>query len=73
MICSTVMLHFYEPSVAEIQLKTPIIFAVAGKKVIFPPYQCPGAKGPRNEGLFIPPAQVEEEIILFLFVSVPYP
>lgn len=65
------MLHFYEPSGAEIQLKTPIIFVVANKKVIFPPYQCPGAKGPRDEGLFIPSTQVQEEIISICKYSLP--
>jgi len=64
MLCSPVMLHFYEPSGAEIQLKISITSIVASKKIIFPACQCLRARAPREERLFIPAIQVEEQMTL---------
>lgn len=68
MLFSSVMLHFNEHSGAEIQLKTPITSVVASKKVIFPACQCPRARAPREEELFIPSTQVEEEMTLTISI-----
>lgn len=62
MLFSPVVLCLYEPSGAEIQLKIPITSIVASKKVIFPSWRCPNARVLRDEGLFIPSTQVEEEM-----------
>lgn len=67
MLFSPVMLHFYEPSGAEIQLKTPITSIAVSKNVIFPACQFPRARAPRDEGLFILSTQVEEEITPTIF------
>lgn len=52
MLFSPVMLHFYQLSGAEIQLKTPLTSTVVSKKVIFPACQFPRARAPRDEGLY---------------------
>lgn len=68
MLFSPVTLHFYQPSGAEIQLKTPLTSTVISKMVIFPAFQFPRARAPRDEGLFVPSTQVEEEMTLTISI-----
>lgn len=68
MLFSPVMLHFYQPTGAEIQLKTPLTSTVVSKKVISPAFQMLRDRAPRDEGPFILSTRVEEEMTLTISI-----